>query len=266
MNLWGIFVTGLLAGGASCAAVQGGLLVASAVQRSGGVVVEPPAMLPRSAIPGRAQTAHQRRNAARLRTQHRVAVAQLQNTPSKSLSEQVVPLTGFLGGKFVSHVLLGAGLGAFGAAVQPSFQARAVMQLVAGGFLVLLAANLLGAPGLSWLVPAPPARLRRLVRRSARLDAVFAPALLGFLTVLIPCGVTLSVMFLVVASGSPLWGAAAMAVFVVGTSPMPRSHSLRGCTNCSDLHPRSRRRRSAPTAPSTSWSTSQAARTRRRGS
>ncbi len=220
MNLWGIFVTGLLAGGASCAAVQGGLLVASTLQRSGGVAMELPVQLPRSAVPGKARTAHQRRNAARLRAQHRQALQQVQNASPRSLSEQVVPLAGFLGGKFTSHVLLGAGLGAFGAAMQPSFQARAVMQLIAGGFLLLLAANLLGAPGLSWLVPAPPARLRRLVRRSARLDAVFGPVLLGFLTVLIPCGVTLSVMFLVIASGSPLWGAAAMAVFVIGTSPL----------------------------------------------
>ena len=73
---------------------------------------------------------------------------------------------------------------------------------------------------MAWLVPTPPARLRRVVRRSARLDAVFAPVLLGLLTILIPCGVTLSVMFLAVASGSPLWGAAAMGVFVVGTSPL----------------------------------------------
>ena len=58
------------------------------------------------------------------------------------------------------------------------------------------------------------------MRRSARLDAVFAPVLLGLLTILIPCGVTLSVMFLAVASGSPLWSAAAMGVFVVGTSPL----------------------------------------------
>ncbi len=220
MSLWAIFVTGLLAGGASCAAVQGGLLVASSLQRSGGVAMEPPEQLPRSAFAGRAQTAHQRRNAARLRARHYEALRQMQNAPPGSLSDQIVPLVGFLGGKFTSHVLLGAGLGAFGAAVQPSFQARAVMQLIAGGFLLLLAANLLGVPGLSWLVPAPPARLRRLVRRSARLDAMFGPVLLGFLTILIPCGVTLSVMFLAIASGSPLWGAAAMAVFVIGTSPL----------------------------------------------
>lgn len=112
----------------------------------GGVAMELPLQLPRSAVPGKARTAHQRRNGARLGARHREALQQIQNAPPRSLSEQVVPLAGFLGGKFTSHVLLGAGLGAFGAAVQPSFQARSVMQLIAGGFLLLLAANLLGAP------------------------------------------------------------------------------------------------------------------------
>jgi hypothetical protein len=39
-------------------------------------------------------------------------------------------------------------------------------------------------------------------------------------TVLIPCGITLSVEVLAVASGSPWAGAAIMATFVVGTSPL----------------------------------------------
>jgi hypothetical protein len=46
------------------------------------------------------------------------------------------------------------------------------------------------------------------------------PAILGFLTILIPCGVTLSVMVLAVASGSPVTGAVGMALFVLGTSPL----------------------------------------------
>jgi uncharacterized protein len=39
-------------------------------------------------------------------------------------------------------------------------------------------------------------------------------------TVLLPCGVTLSVEALALASGSPWQGAAIMAVFIVGTSPL----------------------------------------------
>jgi uncharacterized protein len=42
VTLWGVFATGLLAGGASCAAVQGGLLAGLiAARRKGGSAPEP---------------------------------------------------------------------------------------------------------------------------------------------------------------------------------------------------------------------------------
>ena len=135
-------------------------------------------------------------------------------------TDDVIPVAGFLSGKLASHTLLGALIGAFAASFQLGFRTRAIMQFTAGTLMLLMAANLLGVPGLKFLVPSPPARLTKLVRRTARSETAFAPALLGLSTVLIPCGVTLSVMFLAVASKSALWGAAAMATFVIGTSPL----------------------------------------------
>lgn len=222
MNLWSIFVTGLFAGGASCAAVQGGLLVASVVRRTGGPVF-PAAVLPRSTkkAPGGKNARKNQQRLARGRAERAAIERRLAtlNRPSPSAGA-AVPVAGFLGGKLVSHTLLGMLLGLFGASFQLSFRARAVMQIAAGVLMLLMAANLLGVPGLRFLVPSPPARLARLVRRTARSEAAFTPALLGFATVLIPCGVTLSVMFLAIASGSPLWGAAGMATFVIATSPL----------------------------------------------
>ena len=58
------------------------------------------------------------------------------------------------------------------------------------------------------------------MRKRARSQAALAPAALGVATVLLPCGVTLSVEALALASGSPWQGAAIMAVFIVGTSPL----------------------------------------------
>jgi hypothetical protein len=94
------------------------------------------------------------------------------------------------------------------------------MQIAAGVLMILMAANLLGLRALRKLVPAPPPAVTRFIRRSARSEAVVTPAILGFLTILIPCGVTLSVMLLAIASGSPLTGALGMALFVLGTSPL----------------------------------------------
>jgi uncharacterized protein len=179
VNLWSVFLTGLLAGGASCAVVQGGLL-ASAVARR-----------------------HDARPDAEW-----------------SRLDDAVPVGGFLAGKLVSHTIAGALLGLIGDAAQLGFRTRAAMQIGAGVIMIVLAANLLGVQALRRLVPHPPEALTKFVRRSARSQAVFAPAVLGFLTILVPCGVTLSVMVLAVASGSAITGALGMALFVIGTSPL----------------------------------------------
>ena len=179
MNFWSVFVTGLLAGGASCAVVQGGLLAGAVARRHGD-----------------------------------------EEQPSRHRLDDAIPVGGFLAGKLASHTLAGALLGLLGSAAQLGFRTRAVMQIGAGLVMILMAANLLGAQTLRRLVPAPPPAVARLVRRSARSRFPAAPAVLGFLTILIPCGVTMSVMVLAVASGSPVVGAAGMAVFVLGTSPL----------------------------------------------
>ena len=188
MSLWAVLITGLFAGGASCAAVQGGLLAGTVARRRG------------AEAPSAEATAEEAEHAGP--------------------SQDALPVAGFLAGKLLSHTLLGAALGLLGDAVQVGFRTRAALQVTAGVVMVLLAADLLGVRAVRRLVPAPPAAWSRLVRRSARWGGGFGPALLGVATVLIPCGVTLGMEFLAVASGSALAGAAIMATFVIGTSPL----------------------------------------------
>ncbi len=195
MSLWAVLLTGLFAGGASCAAEQGGLLAGTLARRH----------------PEPAHTGPTNRKAPK-----KMAPA----APPPARWDDAVPVGAFLAGKLASHVVLGAALGLAGSALQISPRARAYMQIAAGLVMVLLALNLLGVKAVRGLVPSPPAAWSRLVRRSGRWGNGLAPALLGVVTVLIPCGVTLSMMFLAVASGSPLAGAAVMATFVIGTMPL----------------------------------------------
>lgn len=146
------------------------------------------------------------------------SVGALAGTGTPSALDDAVPVASFLVGKLVSHVIFGALLGAFGAALQPNFRVRAYMQVGAGLVMIVMALSVVGILP-AWL-PSPPRRFTRLVRRSGRADTAFAPALLGFLTVLIPCGVTLGVELLAVATGSPLTGAATLGAFVIGTGPL----------------------------------------------
>lgn len=189
MSLWAAFATGLLAGGASCAAVQGGLLAGVVARRRD----------PQPVPAGRRRS---------------------RSAPDPVPGGDVLPVAGFLAGKLVSHVALGAALGTLGSAVSLGFQARAVLQIGAGVVMLVLAADLLGFRAAQRLVPKPPAAWGRLVRRSGRWGGGLAPAALGAATILIPCGVTLSMEFLAIASGSPLRGAGIMAAFVLGTSPL----------------------------------------------
>ena len=192
MNLWGVFVTGLVAGGASCAAVQGGLLAGMVARRR-------PELVDSAAGAVGAEGPVARRG---------------------GVVDDAIPVGGFLAGKLVSHTLLGAGLGLAGDAVQVDFRTRALFQIIAGVLMVAMAAHLLGVRALARLVPQPPQRWAALVRRNARSSAAGAPAVLGLASVLIPCGVTLSVEFLAIASGSAVSGAAIMAAFVLGTAPL----------------------------------------------
>lgn len=200
-EMWRAFVTGLFAGGASCAVVQGGLLAGMVARRRG------------DPTSGRKAAAE-----ARGRTAKRRDVAPEPRSGDRRLD--LLPVTGFLGGKFASHVLLGAALGALGSAVQLSFRVRAILQIFAGVVMIVLAADLLGFTAARRLLPQPPARFVRLVRRGTKTEAMAGPAILGSLTILIPCGVTLGVMVLAVASGSPIRGASMMGAFVLGTSPL----------------------------------------------
>jgi sulfite exporter TauE/SafE len=143
-----------------------------------------------------------------------------QPDPGHGRLDDAVPVGGFLAGKLLSHTVAGALLGLLGNAAQLGFRTRATMQIAAGVLMILLAANLLGVRALGRLVPQPPPAFTRLIRQRARSRDVLAPAALGFLTILIPCAVTLSVMVLAVASGSPVVGALGMAVFVLGTTPL----------------------------------------------
>lgn len=179
MNLAAILLTGLLAGGVSCAAVQGGLLA--------GLV--------------------SRQRAARPATR-------------SGIGEDLMPVAGFLAGKLTSHVLFGALLGAAGTLVELSPQLRATVQVLAGLLIVAFGLAQLGVPGFRGFTVTPPQRWLRFVRGKARGTSAVAPGILGLASILVPCGVTLSVMAIAMTSGSAWAGAVTMGVFVLGTAPL----------------------------------------------
>ena len=201
MNLAAALVTGLFAGGVSCAAVQGSLLIGLITRQRA------PAPSTAPAHPGQSPGSHAGLTTSDMTTAGAISSAQ---SPSwrAQFGDDLAPVTGFLVGKLVSHTLLGALLGTLGGAVQLSVSARTGLQIGAGLLIIVLGLAQLGVPGFRGIVVEPPTSWMRIVLNRARSQAALAPALLGFATVLIPCGVTLSVEALALTTGSALAGAA----------------------------------------------------------
>lgn len=180
------FVTGLTTGGLSCLAVQGGLLAGMiAIQRKQSVVTK---------------------------------VAN-ENPEQKFVGVRSVAL--FLLSKLLVHVLLGLGLGFLGSQLTLSSSVQLAFQLLAGLFLLATAANLLDMhPIFRHLTLQPPAWLRRRIRLLRTNDSLFAPILLGAMTIFIPCGVTQAMAVSAIALGNPIQSAILMGAFVLGTMPL----------------------------------------------
>lgn len=127
----------------------------------------------------------------------------------------------FLATKLVAYVCLGFVLGAFGGAVNIGGGVQTMMQLAAGLYMVAIALNLLNIhPIFRYAVIQPPRFLTRMVRNQSKSKDIFAPALLGGMTVFIPCGTTLAMEALAISSANPFNGAFIMGVFIAGTMPM----------------------------------------------
>ncbi|MBI2404592.1 sulfite exporter TauE/SafE family protein [Candidatus Gottesmanbacteria bacterium] len=127
----------------------------------------------------------------------------------------------FLIAKLIAYTLLGFVLGLLGSFFVISLKFQAGFQIFVGLFMLATAARIADIhPVFRYFVIQPPKWVYRLLKGQARGQSLFAPAILGFLTVLMPCGVTQAMMVVAVASGNPWMGAAVMFAFTLGTSPV----------------------------------------------
>ena len=180
MDLWPIFLTGLTVGGLTCLAVQGGLLASVIAEREEGDLEE-----------------------------------------GKSSKHSLLPILAFLSTKLIAYTALGFLLGLFGQTLAISDQVRILMQILAGIYMLAVACDLLNLhPIFRYAILQPPRFLTRMVRDQAKSKDLFAPALLGFMTIFIPCGTTLAIEALAISSGNPILGASTMAAFTLGTFPL----------------------------------------------
>jgi sulfite exporter TauE/SafE len=187
MNLFLIFLTGLTTGGVSCLAMQGGLLASIIANQKDKELSHPG-----------------------------------NQTKANSFDHlDWMPVLIFLVAKLVAYTIFGFLLGLAGSYFTLSLGVRLVFQVAASLFMFATAMNLLDVhPIFRFVVLQPPKFALRWVRSSAKATAFFSPALLGLMTIFVPCGVTQAMEVLAISSGSALTGAMIMFAFVLGTAPI----------------------------------------------
>jgi sulfite exporter TauE/SafE len=189
MNFFAIFLTGLTSGGVTCASVQGGLL------------------------------------ASVIANQEKAEVTQKSSSKKKQSNifskKDFLPVISFLIAKLLSHSVLGFFLGWLGQTLSISLHLQIALQIFAALFILATAANFLEIhPIFRYLSFQSPSFVRKLLKSNKESNLLFAPAVLGLLSVFIPCGVTQSMEILAMSSGSALQGALTMFFFVLGTFPI----------------------------------------------
>lgn len=150
------------------------------------------------------------------------ALAQRTSEAPKGTPEhsQWMPIGAFLLAKLVVHIALGFWLGVLGSALRITPSAQGILQILVGILMLGSALNLLEVhPIFRYFAFQPPKRLTRLVRQQAKSDDWLAPAFLGMMTILIPCGTTQAMALLAISTGNGLLGAGIMGAFVLGTMP-----------------------------------------------
>lgn len=193
MNLLIIFLTGLTTGGLSCLAMQGGLLA--------------------SVIANQKEEEHDNVKDNK----------EKQKNFSLASFDQLdwMPVLMFLSTKLIAHTILGFLLGLLGSAITLSLGVRLAFQAFTALFMFATAMNLLNVhPIFRYVSFQPPKFLQRMIRNTSKSKALFAPGLLGLLTIFIPCGITQAMEVLAINTGNPIQGALIMFAFVLGTSPL----------------------------------------------
>ncbi|KKT58965.1 MAG: putative membrane protein [Candidatus Gottesmanbacteria bacterium GW2011_GWA1_44_24b] len=184
-NLIVIFLTGLLTGGITCAAVQGGLLMA--------VLANADATNP----------------------------VNLANPTNKIRLRMITIVFVFVLAKLISHTILGFFLGFMGEKLQFSVQFTAIMLGIASVFMIGMGLNMLSVhPVFRRFAVTTPKFFRTLVWKQSKRTDFLAPVILGALTIFIPCGTTQAMMAQAIASGQPITGALILFSFILGTAPL----------------------------------------------
>ena len=136
---------------------------------------------------------------------------------------QMRPAIVFMGGRIAGYAVFGAVLGALGASLTMPPQLTAVLMITVAVVMLLLGTRLTGlSPRIAGWSPTLPMGLgRRLGLGDGPVNAYSDPraAVLGAASFFLPCGFTQAIQIYALSTGSPLFAAALLGTFAIGTAP-----------------------------------------------
>ncbi len=144
-------------------------------------------------------------------------------TGEHGAAAQMRPALAFVAGRSVGYAVLGAALGAVGASVTMPPQVTAVLMIAVAVVMVLLGTRLTGlSPRVAGWSPTLPMGIgARLGLGDGSVGAYSdrRAALLGAASFFLPCGFTQAIQIFALSTGSPVFAAALLGMFALGTAP-----------------------------------------------
>ncbi len=113
-------------------------------------------------------------------------------------------------GRLASYITVGFLAGGLGSVISPGLRLQGMVILIAGIFMILLALKMVGLLNIRLQLPG----------LNGFHLAGKGPLVVGFLNGFLPCGPLQAVQLYALGTGSPWKGAAAMALFCLGTMPL----------------------------------------------
>ena len=133
------------------------------------------------------------------------------------------PAAIFVAGRIAGYGLFGAALGALGASIQMPPLVTAALMIGVAVVMLVLGTRLTGlSPRIAGWSPTLPMGLSRSLGIGNGQPAAYSDvraAGLGAASFFLPCGFTQAVQIFALSTGSPLFGAALLATFAIGTAP-----------------------------------------------
>ncbi len=136
---------------------------------------------------------------------------------SETFIEKSKPHILFNIGRLISFTFLGLILGFIGEKIQLTSWISTILIIAISIIMLILALQMLGIKSLNKLRFSLPKGLASRALDNSKVNGIFVPFFIGFLTFLIPCGFTLMAEGIAILSGNPLRGAMIMLLFALGT-------------------------------------------------